>query len=140
MYNQPYFIPNFYQPTSPFILRRIPTNNFLRATIPTKGLNIFTRLGNRLNTLKTINWSNIINNTSKTLGIINQTIPIVKQVGPVMNNMKEMVKVASIFKDETDNKHQSSKKSNYSTTQSNSKTKQPTTIKEDYSPTFFIDS
>ena len=43
-----------------------------------------------------------LDKTSKTLGIINQTIPLVRQVKPVMNNVRSMMKIASIFKDETD--------------------------------------
>ena len=31
------------------------------------------------------------------------TIPIIKQAGPMISNMRSMVKLASIFKDETDN-------------------------------------
>ena len=49
-----------------------------------------------------INWSSLLNNTSKTLGVVREAIPIVKEVGPMMNNMKSMLKVASVFKDATD--------------------------------------
>ena len=41
-------------------------------------------------------------NTSKTLSVVREAIPIVKEVGPMMNNMKSMLKVASVFKDATD--------------------------------------
>ena len=83
----------------------------------------------------------MINNTSKTLGIINQSIPIVKQVGPMMNNMKSMLRIASIFKDETDtpkrrtpysNKTNNSPNNNLSHYSSNNQKE------ETYSPTFFI--
>ena len=60
---------------------------------------LFSRLSGGM---KGINWSGILNGTSKTLGVINQAIPVVKQVGPMFNNMKSMLKVASLFKDETD--------------------------------------
>lgn len=66
--------------------------------------NLFTRIGNTFGTIKNINWSNIINNTSKTLNVINQAIPIVKQTGPMIHNMRSMLKVASAFRDETNNK------------------------------------
>ena len=49
-----------------------------------------------------INWSSLLNNTSKTLSVVREAIPIVKEVGPMMNNMKSMLKVASVFKDATD--------------------------------------
>ena len=48
------------------------------------------------------NLSSILTNTQKTLGVINQAIPIVKQAGPMVNNMKTMFKLAGAFKDETD--------------------------------------
>ena len=49
-----------------------------------------------------INWSNILNNTQKTLGIINQAIPVFYQVKPMFNNLKTMFRVANeINKDDT---------------------------------------
>ena len=144
MYNQPYFIPNFYHSTIPFMMRGSMTNNAIRGGVFANKIGLFSKLGNNLNALKSINWKGFINNTSKTLGIINQTIPLVKQVGPMMNNMKSMLKIASLFKDETDI---STKKANQQP-QNNIKTSHQTSNfqpKEphqeyDYSPTFFIDS
>ena len=51
--------------------------------------------------LRNINFGNILTNTSKTLNVINQAIPVVKQVGPMFNNMKSILKVASLFNDAT---------------------------------------
>lgn len=48
--------------------------------------------------LKRINWSSLLNNTQKTLNIINQAIPIVYQVKPIINNAKTMFKVISAVK------------------------------------------
>lgn len=45
-----------------------------------------------------IKWSSIINGTQKTLGIVNQAIPLIKQAGPVINNAKTMFKVMNEFK------------------------------------------
>jgi len=42
--------------------------------------------------------STIINGTQKTLGLVNQAIPIVKQVTPVMKNAKTMFRVMNEFK------------------------------------------
>ena len=42
--------------------------------------------------------SSFINGTQKTLGIINQAIPLVKQVSPVFKNAKTMFKVMNEFK------------------------------------------
>jgi len=45
-----------------------------------------------------INWSSFLSNTQKTLNIINQTIPVIKQMGPVINNTKTMFKLMNEFK------------------------------------------
>ena len=45
-----------------------------------------------------IKWSSILNGTQKTLGIVNQAIPLIKQAGPVLNNAKTMFKVMNEFK------------------------------------------
>lgn len=45
-----------------------------------------------------INWGSILNNTQRTLGIINQAIPVVKQVSPIVNNAKTMFRVMNEFK------------------------------------------
>lgn len=62
-----------------------------------RGASLFQRLGSH-----GFNLSSILTNTQKTLGVINQAIPIVKQAGPMVNNMKTMFKLAGAFKDETD--------------------------------------
>ena len=55
-----------------------------------------------INAAKGVNWSTLINNTSRTLGIVKEAVPIVKGAGPMFNNMRTMFKLASAFKDETD--------------------------------------
>lgn len=42
-----------------------------------------------------INWSSLLSNTQKTLGIINQAIPAFYQIKPIFNNMKTMFKVVN---------------------------------------------
>lgn len=175
MYNNPFYIPSYYQSmTMPSMMRTANTlgrtmngiNTARNIGTATKGAGLFTRLGSSLTGLKSINWGGLINGTSKTLGVINQTIPLVKQVGPVFNNMKSMLKVASIFKDETDipqrrnnqrnnyqpNNRNYSKKPNYQNQtyqQTNINTNQKNNLKEEYltnqesnnsSPTFFIET
>ena len=49
-----------------------------------------------------ISWSALLGNASRALNVVNQAIPIVKEAGPMISNMKSMIKIASIFKDETD--------------------------------------
>lgn len=51
--------------------------------------------------IRAMNWGNILGNTQKTLGIINQAIPIVYQVKPIMNNARTMFKVMGAVKGDT---------------------------------------
>ena len=44
-----------------------------------------------------INWSNILNNTQRTLNIINQAIPAVKQISPMVRNARTMFRVMNEF-------------------------------------------
>lgn len=67
------------------------------------GLGGASKLGGILSGIKKFNWGSLLNNASKTLGVVNQAIPVVREFGPMMNNMRSMIKVASVFKDETDN-------------------------------------
>lgn len=91
--------------------------------------------------LRNINFGNILTNTSKTLNVINQAIPVVKQVGPMFNNMKSMLKVASLFNDATTPTN-STRNNNTKNTANieNNKTKENTTTNNSYSnsPNFFI--
>lgn len=45
-----------------------------------------------------LNFGSILSGTQKTLNIVNQAIPLVKQAGPVLNNAKTMFKVMNEFK------------------------------------------
>ena len=100
-----------------------------------------------------INWSSLLSNAQKTLNVVNQAIPLVRQVGPMMNNMKSMLRVASIFKDETDVKtvRNNTKVSNKTNTKPVNNNNNPNNIKKevkqkeeyisnDNSPTFFINN
>mgnify|MGYP002620193064 CR=1 FL=1 len=129
MYNQPFFIPNY--SLTPNIIRSGMMPNLINTTRSTA---LTSRLGNIFSGIKTFNWSGLINNTSKTLGIINQTIPLVKQVGPMVGNMKSMIKLASVFKDETDIKP------SHTTNNYNNINKEEINTTNTYteSPTFFI--
>ena len=48
--------------------------------------------------LNRLSLSSIINGTSKTLNLVNQAIPVVKQVSPLMKNLKTMFNVMNEFK------------------------------------------
>ena len=53
--------------------------------------------------LKTkINWGAILTNTQKTLNIVNQAIPLVYQVKPIVNNAKTIFKIMGAVR-ENDN-------------------------------------
>lgn len=171
MFNQPYFIPSYYSSmAAPSMMRSaMGMGSALRgasaAAGASKGLGIFGKLGSSFSAMRGINWGGLITNASKTLGVINQAIPLVRQVGPMFNNMRSMLRVASIFKDETDNRSPSrattttrsanynisnnnsyfqpeysySRNSSLETNSSRSQTNY-TTKESDISPTFFIET
>lgn len=67
------------------------------------GLYPYINYGNKagfLSALKKINWGNFLTNTQKTLGVINQAIPIVYQVKPIWNNTKTIFKIMGAIKDD----------------------------------------
>ncbi len=45
-------------------------------------------------------WGAILNNTQKTLNIVNQAIPLAYQVKPIINNAKTVFKVMGAVKDD----------------------------------------
>lgn len=63
-----------------------------------------------------INWNNILNNTQRTLGIINQAIPIVYQVKPLLTNARTLFRVASALNsnDEDETTNDETSNNNYS--------------------------
>ena len=97
MYNSPYFIPGYYA--------KVPVFNFMRGVVPLSNslhsFGVMNRIGNGFSWFKNLNWGGIINGASKTLGFVNQTIPLVRQVGPMFNNMRSMIKILSLFREET---------------------------------------
>lgn len=66
--------------------------------------------------IKGINFSNLLDGCQKTLGVINQAIPIVHQVGPMITNAKTMFKIANVINmpDENQRNINSNTTSNYS--------------------------
>lgn len=158
MYNNPFYIPGAYSSVMPAMGRSITP----ALGAATKGGGLFGRIGSAFGALRGVNWGGLINNASKTLGVINQTIPLVKQIGPTIGNMRSMLKIASVFKDETDNQKPvrriQNNTNNYSNNyyknnnnynnnfQSNNEQiqnkeyyeKEPSTNIKDDSPTFFI--
>ena len=47
-----------------------------------------------LSFLKNLKWAELLDNTGKTLGVINQAIPVVYQVKPIFTNAKTLLKIA----------------------------------------------
>lgn len=54
-------------------------------------------LSKGLGLTKTINWATFLDGTQKTLGVINQAIPIVYQVKPIIGNAKTLFKIANVM-------------------------------------------
>ena len=146
MYNQPFFIPSYYSSAIPNLTSgAMLANPALSAGSASRGASLFGKLGNAVGAIKSFNWGGLINNTSKTLGIINQTIPLVRQVGPMVGNMRSMLKIASAFKDETDtsstnnqNITKNQPQNTNNTTYDNRKEEKIVDYTTNDSPTFFI--
>ena len=67
-----------------------------------------------LSLLKNIKWGTILDGTSKTLGVINQAIPVVYQVKPIINNAKTMFKIANIINSPVEKETKKEEKTNNS--------------------------
>lgn len=91
-----------------------------------------------------INLGAILTNTQKTLNIVNQAIPLVYQVKPMVENAKTIFKVMGAVKEEDGNtlNRASNKRRANSTINRNSANTHGTTIKENTNisnnPIFFI--
>ena len=54
--------------------------------------------GKTLSSTRKINWSSLLDGTQKTLGVINQALPLIYQVKPIIDNAKTMFKIADVIK------------------------------------------
>lgn len=90
------------------------------------------------------NWSGILNNTQKTLNIINQAIPVFYQIKPIWNNTKTVFRIIGAIKDDDKGeKVQKTNKTNYTnnynTHNSNQSNYQSSNINnDDNRPKFFL--
>lgn len=91
------------------------------------------------------NVSSLLSNTQKTLNLVNQAIPIVKQINPLIRNAKTMFTVMNEFKkvDDTDVSNSqvtsNNKEGNYSTVNTIDKeNKVNTDSNSSEGPVFFI--
>ncbi len=80
--------------------------------------------------LSKLSLSSIVSGTSKTLNLVNQAIPVVKQVSPMMKNLKTMFNVMNEFK-----KTELPEQPKVKDTTTNLENMKPST---DDGPTFFI--
>ena len=55
---------------------------------------------NALSGLKKINWSSFLDSTQKTLGVINQAIPIFYQIKPLYENAKTALRVVNAIRED----------------------------------------
>lgn len=63
---------------------------------------------------KNFDWGNLLNNAQKTLGVINQAIPIFYQIKPIWNNAKVMFHIMNAVKDDDTTLKQTKKDDNSS--------------------------
>ncbi len=115
MYNNPFMYQNLYRPS---LISRLFGNASAARGI-TSG----------------INWGNILSNTQKGLGIINQAIPLVYQVKPIINNAKTMFKIADAIKDSNTNNNVVKEQKNNNDEKNNSYT---TNNYNENKPIFYI--
>lgn len=87
---------------------------------------------------KGINWAGLLSNTQKTLNIVNQAIPIVYQVKPILNNAKTMFKLASAFSSSGNNSNIKNNNANTSTTYSETEENNTYNDLSSNQPSFFI--
>lgn len=79
---------------NPYTYNYIPYN-YHNYNVPQR-----TNLFSSLFTIPKIKWSNILNNTQKTLNVINQAIPVYYQIKPIYNNAKTMFRMVNAIKSE----------------------------------------
>ena len=98
MYNNPMYYNNFF-----------PYQNTLQT-----GGNGILKKGLGFLGLRSVNWSNLLNNTQKTLNVINQAIPVYYQVKPIWGNAKTMFRMVNALKDDNNGNSNSNTNNNIS--------------------------
>lgn len=81
-------------------------------------------------------WGAILNNTQKTLNIVNQAIPLAYQVKPIINNAKTVFRVMGAVKDDDDNKKE--EMTNVSSSNTTKDTSSATNYNNSGEPSFFL--
>ena len=70
-----------------------------------KKMGLFGKIGSGI---KSVNWGGLLSGANKTLNVVNQTIPLVKQAKPMFSNMRSMVRLAKAFGSETTSRRDNS--------------------------------
>lgn len=70
-------------------------NPYMMNMVPKTGL-----LTRSIAALKSIKWGTLLEGTQKTLGVINQAIPVVYQIKPIVNNARTLFRIAESINEE----------------------------------------
>ena len=140
MYNQfyPYMmgaVPNATRMASPLMggaLRTSPLSSLLGARSAAPAVSA---LGGATKA-STFTFSGLLNGASKTLGVINQAIPVFYQVKPIINNAKTMYRVAKEIN--SNDRKSTSTNSNNNNSNNNTKTNNVSNNNDVNKPNFFI--
>ncbi|MFA5603490.1 MAG: VrrA/YqfQ family protein [Bacilli bacterium] len=86
-----------------------------------------------------INWGSLLNNTSRTLNLINQAVPIIQKIPPIYRNAKTMFKVMNEFR-RVDTPTSKASSNSKSTPNNKTETKRQDNVNSNYEggPTFFL--
>ena len=90
-----------------------------------------------------INWSSLSSNAQKTLGVVNQAIPLYYQVKPVFKNLRALGKIGKEFTKISESNNQNSnevkQESKFDNTNSNAVINNISNEQNDYpTPTFYL--
>jgi len=69
-------------------------NPYMMNMVPKTGL-----LTRSIAAIKSIKWGSLLEGTQKTLGVINQAIPVVYQIKPIVNNAKTLFRIVGSIND-----------------------------------------
>lgn len=140
MYNQfyPYMmgtIPNTTRMASPLMGSALRTNP-LSSLLGARSAPAVNALGSATKA-STFTFSGLLNGASKTLGVINQAIPVFYQVKPIINNAKTMYRVAKEI-NSNDRKNTNTNNSNNNNSNNNTSTNNVSNNNDVNKPNFFI--
>lgn len=85
-----------------------------------------------------INWSSLLNNTQKTLNIINQAIPAFYQIKPLWNNTKTVFKIMGALKEDDKKTNTYNTYNSHKARQLPKDQKQNTILPQNNNPSFFL--